>query len=73
MAFQRNFYICAPQPRKRKFAAFVYRLGHLPFTEVRGVRLPYAVLEPIIFFMVGFFIYTIKQYDEVSYYHIKYE
>ena len=25
------------------YAAFVYRLGHSPFTWIRGVRLPYAV------------------------------
>ena len=25
------------------FGAFVYRLGHKPFTPVRGVRFPYAL------------------------------
>ena len=25
------------------FARFVYRLGHPPFTQVRGVRFPYRV------------------------------
>ena len=29
--------------RSPSFAAFVYRLGHSPFTRVRWVRFPYAV------------------------------
>ena len=29
--------------RLNDFGAFVYRLGHKPFTPVRGVRFPYAL------------------------------
>jgi hypothetical protein len=33
------------RPVAPKHGAFVYRLGHKPFTPVRGVRFPYALPE----------------------------
>ena len=44
---------------KKNHGRFVYRLGHLPFTEERRVRFPYRLPIPL---MAGFFIlYTFNK------------